>query len=63
MVADEKLHEGDVEFGQVVSLDVVRGGDYLGQVRVDDVQEKYCTAIIVLAKAPMQARDMATTRL
>jgi uncharacterized protein (DUF3084 family) len=46
-----------------ITLDVVRGGDYLGQVRVDDVQEKYCTAIIVLAKAPMQARDMATTRL
>jgi len=46
-----------------LTLDVVRGGEYLGQVRVDSVEPGYSTATIVLSKAPMQARDRATTRL
>jgi len=45
------------------TFDIYRGGDYLGQVRVDQVHDNYSTARIVVAKAPMRAHDRATTRL
>jgi len=51
----------NVEKGFV--FDVYRGGDYLGQVRVDQVHENHSTARIVLERAPMRAHDRATTRL
>jgi Tfp pilus assembly protein PilX len=57
----DKGKADNVEKGFV--FDVYRGGDYLGQVRVDQVHESHSTAKIVLERSPMRAHDRATTRL
>jgi len=45
------------------TFDVYRGPDYLGQVRVDTVNDNYSTARIMLSNGTMRAHDRATTRL
>jgi len=57
----DKGSSDDVEKG--FTFDVYRGPDYLGQVRVDTVNDNYSTARIMLSNGTMRAHDRATTRL
>ncbi len=57
----DKGGNDNVEKGYV--FDVFRGADYLGQVRVDTVNDNYSTARILLSNGTMRAHDRATTRL
>jgi hypothetical protein len=45
------------------TFQIYRGQQYKGQVRVQDVQEGMCSALILNEKAPIANGDSATTRL
>jgi hypothetical protein len=73
---DALVAQVDLEYGFVIldkgsvdsvekgfTFDIYRGPDYLGQVRVDTVNDNYSTARIVLSNGTMRAHDRATTRL
>ena len=73
---DALVAQVDTEYGFVIldkgamdsvekgfTFDIFRGPDYLGQVRVDTVNDNYSTARITLSNGTMRAHDRATTRL
>ncbi len=73
---DALIAQVDLEYGFVIldkgsadnvergfSFDVFRGADYLGQVRVDTVNDNFSTARITLSNGTIRAHDRATTRL
>lgn len=73
---DALVAQVDTEYGFVIldkgaadsvekgfTFDIYRGPDYLGQVRVDTVNDNYSTARIMLSNGTMRAHDRATTRL
>lgn len=73
---DALIAQVDLEYGFVIldkgsadnvergfNFDVFRGADYLGQVRVDTVNDNFSTARITLSNGTIRAHDRATTRL